>query len=77
MDHRTDREILETLDLHERQGLSAAQVGRRVGRSRSAVLGIVKRINDATDAVPDLCARPENRNGGMPARWWEDRRSWA
>lgn len=76
MDHRTDREMLETLDLHERQGLSAAQVAARVGRSRSAVLGLVKRINDAADAVPDRALRPENRDGGMPARWWEDRASW-
>jgi transposase len=76
MDHRTDREVLETMDLHERQGLSMAQVAPRVGRSRSAVCGLVKRINDAADAVPDLAVRPENRDGGMPARWWEDRATW-
>lgn len=31
---------------------------------------MVKRIRDDLDAVPDLATKAENRDGGMPPRWW-------
>ena len=65
----TDAMILQALDMHERQGPAADLVGQRFGVSRSAVLGLIKRIRDAD--VPCGCVRPENRDGGMPARWWD------
>jgi hypothetical protein len=67
----TDREVLEILDLTERQGLSAAVVGVRMRCTRSAILGLRYRVNAASDEVADLAKRPENRDGGMPARWWD------
>jgi hypothetical protein len=67
----TDREVLEILDLTERQGLSAAVVAVRMRCSRSAILGLRYRINAASNEVEDLAKRPENRDGGMPARWWD------
>lgn len=70
----TDRQMLDALDLMERQGLSGAEVAVRVGRSRAAVLGMVKRIRDDLAAVPDLTVKPENRDGAMPARWWANGR---
>jgi hypothetical protein len=66
----SDTDILRALDMHERQGLTAAGVGRRMGRSRSAVLGMIHRINKDADRVACTCKRPENRDGGMPALWW-------
>lgn len=66
----SDSEILEALDLHERQGLSFDAVAQRMGRSRGAVAGIVGRVSGAADAEPDLAVKPANRDGGMPARWW-------
>ena len=71
MSHWTDVDILRALDMHEGQGLTAAEAGRRMGVSRSAVLGVIHRINKDADRVPCLCQKPENRDGGMPARWWQ------
>jgi hypothetical protein len=68
---RTDREVLEILDLTERQGLSAAVVAVRMRCTRSAILGLRYRINAASNEVEDVAKRPENRDGGMPARWWD------
>ena len=67
----TDREVLEILDLTERQGLTATVVAVRMRCSRSAILGLRYRVNFATDKVVDKAKRPENRDGGMPARWWD------
>jgi hypothetical protein len=67
----TDREILEVMDLTERQGLSAAVVAVRMRCSRSAILGLRFRVNSDSDKVADKAKRPENRDGGMPARWWD------
>jgi hypothetical protein len=67
----TDREVLDILDLTERQGLSAAVVAVRMRCTRSAILGLRYRINAASNEVEDVAQRPENRDGGMPARWWD------
>lgn len=65
-----DLELLNILDLHERQGLTAAQVAERMGGSRSSILGKVHRVRCDADATPCHAARPENQDGGMPERWW-------
>jgi hypothetical protein len=67
----TDLEVLEVMDLTERQGLSAAVVAVRMRCSRSAILGLRFRVNSDSDKVADVATRPENRDGGMPARWWD------
>ena len=67
----TDLEVLEVMDLTERQGLSAAVVAVRMRCSRSAILGLRFRVNSDSDKVADVAKRPENRDGGMPARWWD------
>jgi hypothetical protein len=67
----TDREVLDIPDLTERQGLSAAVVAVRMRCTRSAILGLRYRINAASNEVEDVAKRPENRDGGMPARWWD------
>jgi hypothetical protein len=72
----TDAEMLRLLDLVERQGLSdlrAAKVMTLEGHRRftkGAVIGMRSRINAETRAIPDLCDKPENRDGGMPSGWW-------
>ncbi len=67
---RLDDEVaLQILHLRDTTDLTAEHIGRRVGKTRSAVLGIVKRIRDEPIA-PCECLRPENRDGGMPPRWW-------
>ncbi len=67
----TDREVLEILDLTERQGLTASVVAVRMRCSRSAILGLRFRVNTNSDKVADVAQRPENRDGGMAARWWD------
>lgn len=73
-----DITILRILDMIERLGLSASDVGEVVGRSRSSVLGIVKRVRDDlafSEAGPFApCTGPAvrvgNRDGDLPPRWW-------
>lgn len=73
----SDAEMLLALDLSERLLLSATAVARALnarfltGRSRSSVIGLLDRVNSATDTVPDLCRRPQNRDGAMPPEWWQ------
>ena len=38
----TDIELLEILDLHEGDGLSASRIAVQFGRSRGAILGLVR-----------------------------------
>ena len=52
------------------EGRTGEEVGRRFSRSRGAVLGLRKRINDEADEHPWACTKPENIDGGMPAKWW-------
>lgn len=70
----TDAEVLDMLDLRERMSAAhAAEVlTRRWGRpvSRNAICGAHRRVMHDLALVPDLCARPENRDGGMPPDWW-------
>lgn len=76
---RSDAEILEVLDIVERQGQTMAEAGRVLGMTRSGVAGLLKRVRDdlaESEAAPVLRGQvpaywPENRDGGMPARWWE------
>lgn len=42
----TDDEMLQALQLRDHHGLSAAAIAERMGRSRSSVLGVFKRIAD-------------------------------
>ena len=43
----TDQMILDALHMRDHRGMSAAQIGKALGVSRSAVLGILKRVADA------------------------------
>lgn len=63
-----DEEILQILHLRSTTDLSADEIGRQVGRSRSAILGIEKRIRDAE--IPCACSKPENMDGSMSPMWW-------
>ena len=65
----TDREILYVLDMLD-LGFSMAEIGVKIGRTKNAVIGMVNRVRNLTDASdPD-----RNKNGTMPVRWWAKRR---
>jgi hypothetical protein len=72
----SDHDMLAALALQDVDGLSAQEIGTRLGATRNAVLGMFKRVRDDDAKVPDQCLRPENCDGGMPARWWSRRRGW-
>ena len=67
-----DELILQALHLFHNEGLTSTQVAQRIGKSQAAVCGIMKRVRDANgpDEVACACRRTENRDGGMPPRWW-------
>lgn len=66
----SDERILEALDLRW-EGLSASEIARRLGGvTRNAVLGKFYCIDHDSARVPDLCVKPENRDGGMGRGWW-------
>ena len=73
-----DLRLLEALDLRERLGMTFADVAMRMPRrdgyrmSRGGVIGILSRVVRAHEAIPCNCVKPDNRDGGMPERWWGD-----
>ena len=52
-------------------GVSYGVAASQIGVTRSTLLGAVRRVNLAANAAPCACTRPENRDGGMPHRWWQ------
>ena len=63
----TDEDMLEALDLRDHEGLTMAEVAKRMGRGRMSIVGLMKRVNDETDHFdPD-----GNQNGTMPRKWWK------
>lgn len=67
--------MLEILDKSERVGLTGAKIAEGLGVSRSSILGILFRVNRDTDLAErgSIVTKPENRDGGMPVRWWARR----
>jgi hypothetical protein len=70
----TDAEMLEMLEMraHMTAARAADLLTRRWGRpvSRNAICGAHHRVMHDLALIPDLCARHENRDGGMPSDWW-------
>ena len=73
----SDEDVLQMFDLHEGEGLTATQIGSRLRMSRSAVLGILKRVRDdlAESERGSDVRRPENMDGAMGRGWWRRRRA--
>ena len=73
MKHHTredDMRLLWMLDAHETCGQPLAEIARAEGVTRNTVAGLIYRVRREADAMACLCRRPENRDGGMPRRWW-------
>ena len=76
-DKTSDAVLLDMLELVA-AGNSRSEIADIYGRSRNSVIGILSRIALDTDsaeaALPPagqaLAVKPENRDGGLPARWW-------
>lgn len=66
----TDEEILTILHLREVDGMKTPDIGRKYGKGRGAILGLIARVNAATDKIPCKCRKKANKDGGMKPRWW-------
>jgi hypothetical protein len=72
----TDLETLELLDALENKGMTRAKaavfLSEKFGRKVTfgAAVGQAHRVLKEADAVECLCQKPNNKNGGMPTRWW-------
>lgn len=60
-EHWEDRELLEALALRD-GGISCGRIARFLGRSRSSVLGMLRRIDRATE--------PSRHDGTLAPGWW-------
>lgn len=71
----TDQQMLEILDKRERLGMTGAKIAEGLGVSRSSILGLLFRLNRETDLAEagSVVTKLENRDGGMPVRWWARR----
>lgn len=72
-----DARTLAALDMVA-GGLTGADAAARLGVTRCAVLGLMKRVRDETDHAElpwrpgaDVHLKPKNRDGGMPDGWWK------
>jgi len=65
-----DLTLLEMLHLHEHEGVSKSQIGKRYGKTKNSVIGMFHRVRLAHDAIECRCRKPANRDGGMEPRWW-------
>ena len=73
-----DIELLEMLDAYDRLGLRGDDLRAHLRGATGAqwtngrVQGVRARIRHAE--LPCACAKPEDKDGGMPERWWADGR---
>lgn len=63
-----DEALLDMLHVQATEGTAVARA--RFGMTNSQVQGKLHTTVRASDAIPCLCDKPENRDGGMPPRWW-------
>lgn len=64
-----DLEILHLLDI---EGVGPTAVIGRFGVTKGQIAGIRNRATGEKARAEHrcLCEKPENKDGGMPARWW-------
>lgn len=74
-DRADDLKLLELLHARDALGLTGAALSRYMGQltgerwSSGRIAGALNRVRK--DRLPCACAMPENRDGGMPPRWWD------
>lgn len=63
-----DERLLAIIDLKVKGEVSPPEIRQRFDLSNSALSGIMNRYRQSF--LPCACEKPENRDGGMPDRWW-------
>lgn len=67
-----DIRLLTLLDRIDNDDLTFKAAGSISGQSKAAVSGAVRRVRiDLESAGECLCSKPENKDGGLPRRWWK------
>lgn len=69
---RDDERILMILHLLDVERAGPDAVGRESGKSRGQIAGMRNRATGAAAIArhPCECKKRENKDGGMPAKWW-------
>jgi len=62
----SDIEILEALDLRDNDGLTMAQIGARLNKTKNAMIGLLSRVSKETEAYD----YDGNQNGTLERKWW-------
>lgn len=65
---QADEALLNVLDAIYVRGLSGTALREATGLSKGALAGIRSRYRDSD--LPCECVKAENKDGGMPSRWW-------
>lgn len=58
----TDAEMLEALYMRDSQGMTFERIGKKLGRSKNSVIGMLHRIKAETER--------SKHDGKMGPRWW-------
>lgn len=64
-----DETVLKILHRIDVLGIKYGEAGAPFGKSRSAVSGMIHHLR-RQEVTACACEKPENRDGGMPTRWW-------
>ena len=67
-----DLELLHILDLHKNQGLSGGKIAKQLKTTKNSIIGKIHRVR-MDEILECRCVRLENKDGGMPPRWWEQK----
>jgi hypothetical protein len=65
-----DEEILEMLFMRDGLGMYKSAIARKLSVTKNTVIGKLFRVK-AEEVLDCNCTRPENRDWGMPERWWK------
>lgn len=53
------------------QAVSDALRGKRFSASRGSIIGHLNRTKEHAPPAPCKCRKKANKDGGMPALWWQ------
>ena len=69
-DRKDDERLLDMLDKLDHGEVGPTVMSQRTGLTKGAIAGLRHRVKAAQDPWPCAARKPENRDGGMPRRWW-------
>lgn len=67
-DEWPEQHILIALHLRDHEGMTCREIGERLGRTKNAVIGCLRRVDEETDASDN-----GHLNGSMCPLWWQNK----